>query len=235
MLFISDCFQAFVFHFEFNCDRSPCGFLWAYLVWGFSYLHGSATFVSYAKWREFSGIILQTLFQPTLLLFSDSDDTDVESFLLPHHPWSSVHLFSARFSFCHVYGWVLLFCVQVHWFLCQGSVFPYCLWEGLPGVRWGWWVSSLGPLLGVGEGSTLPGLPSLLGWAGKCQKCQAWVVFSWWRGHKMSTSVTPPVPGPRTNFSSSSFQSFPLVFSCIISRVPSCASMWKSTEKRGSS
>ena len=34
MLFISDCFQAVVFHFEFNCDRSLCGFLWAYLVWG---------------------------------------------------------------------------------------------------------------------------------------------------------------------------------------------------------
>lgn len=36
---------------------------------------------------SFQVLFLQTLFQPTLLLFfSDSDDTDVESFLLPRSP-----------------------------------------------------------------------------------------------------------------------------------------------------
>ena len=54
---------------------------------GFSYLHGSVIFVSYAKWKEFSGIISSNpLSAHTLALLSDSDDTDVESFLLPCSP-----------------------------------------------------------------------------------------------------------------------------------------------------
>ena len=102
---------------------------------GFSYLHGSVIFVSYAKWKEFSGIISSNpLSAHTLALLSDSDDTDVESFLLPR---SSEALF---IYFLPVFLSVIYmdeFYYSVFKFTDSSvrEVFPYCFLEGLPGVR----------------------------------------------------------------------------------------------------